>query len=596
MSSKQEWNPRCSLAEADKILCRPGSLLEVETRLIDGRVQRVWKNLWPSLRSLWLWAAKEHAHKTCIVFEGQRLSYSQTFSQSLKCAAIFRDLYGVKKGDRIAICSRNYASYFTVFWACHLLGAVSVLVNALLPLNPLKHCLALGDCKVIILDPQRADLLENSLNDVASSTGRFIVIEGHEGKGQWRGMDDLSSLMSRYNGNSDSVIIADPDVGPEDDATIIFTSGTTGLPKGVLSSQRAFLTNIFNVAASSGRDAIRRGDPFPPPPPAEGSPQRAALLSTPLFHVTATAVMLNATFLGFKIVSLRKWDGKEALRLIREENVVLLGAVPSVIRDLAEFHSPEEQTPIEVIIYGGAPVAEPLLDKARKAFTTASIGQGYGLTESNAGSVGFAGKDFESRPTSAGTALPTNDVMIVKDGVRVPSNAVGEVWLRGSNIMKGYWRDPDATDAVLTKDGWLKTGDLGYIDDEGFVYIKDRIKDIIIRGGENIPSVTVENALYKDPGVSEAAAVGVPDERLGELVTALVTVKPGYERLVTEASLLALARASLPRFAVPVMILIQKDDFEHTQSGKVMKKNLRAIAKEEWSKRRAQMHVRDTKL
>ncbi|KAF8907749.1 hypothetical protein CPB85DRAFT_1376491 [Mucidula mucida] len=494
MSSTLRWSPRCSLAEADKILCGPGSLLEVETRLIDGRVQRVWKNLWPSLRSLWLWAAKEHAHKTCIVFEGQRLSYSQAFSESLKCAAIFRDLYGVKKGDRIAICSRNYASYFTVFWACHLLGAVSVLVNALLPLDPLKHCLALGDCKVIILDPQRADLLENSLNDVASPTSRFIVIEGHEGKGHWRGMDDLSLLMSRFNGDADSVITADPDVEPETTRPSYSRRARRDYP-GVLSSQRAFLTNIFNVAASSGRDAIRRGDPFPPPPSAEGSLQRAALLSTPLFHVTATAVMLNATFLGFKIVSLRK--------LIREENVVLLGAVPSVIRDLAEFHSPEESTPIEVIIYGGAPVAEPLLDKARKAFITASM-------YTNTVMLTF---DFELRPTSA------------------------------------------------------------------FVFIKDRIKDIIIRGGENI----AKNALYKEPGVSEAAAVGVPDERLGELVTAL-------------ESLLVLARASLPRFAVPVMIIIQKGEFEHTQSGKVIKKNLRAIAKEEWSKRRAQTHVKDAKL
>lgn len=178
-----------------------------------------------------------------------------------------------------------------------------------------------------------------------------------------------------------------------------------------------------------------------------------------------------------------------------------------------------------------------------------------------------------------------NEIRIVHEGVVVPPGHVGEVWLRGPNVMKCYWREPEPTARVITKDGWLKTGDLGFLDDEGFLYIKDRIKDIIIRGGENIDSVSVENALYRDPRILEAAAVGVPDERLGELVAAVVSVKPTFQGSVTEAALIALARKHLPRFAVPVMIVVLDQPLEHTPSGKIVKGELRLLARRHWETR-----------
>jgi len=197
------------------------------------------------------------------------------------------------------------------------------------------------------------------------------------------------------------------------------------------------------------------------------------------------------------------------------------------------------------------------------------------------------GEDYETRLESCGRAMPINDILIMdKNGIRCPNGVVGEVWMRGSNVMRCYWDDPVATSKALTKDGWLKSGDMGYMDDEGFLYIKDRIKDIIIRGGENVDSVSVENALYVDDRVNEAAAVGVPDDRLGELVTAFVTLKPGQRKRVTVASLMDVARKHLPKFAVPVMILILEQDFNHTPSGKIIKADLRQIAAEEWEKRK----------
>ncbi|KAF9018536.1 acetyl-CoA synthetase-like protein, partial [Hymenopellis radicata] len=471
MADLSTWKPRFTLAEGIHLTCE-----------VDGRVLTVFKNLWPSLRLYWLWVTKENGDKTLAVYENQRYNYKELLNQSITCAAVFKDVYGVKKGDRIAICSRNYPSYYVVWWACHLLGAVAVLVNAMLPLAPLQHCLTLTDCKIIILDPERADLVEKSSMNLKSA---LLVLESHEGKGSWKGMDSLAKTMAEYKGDASQVIKQDPGVQPDDNATVIFTSGTTGLPKGVLCSQRGLLTNIFNVAASSGRDLLRRGAKFPPDP-------------------------LGGMFLGMKIVMMRKWVVAEAVRLVKAENVTLLGAVPSTISDLAENTTGD--SPIASITYGGAAVAKSLNDGVRKAFPAATIAQGYGLTETSAAVVSFAGPDYQLRPTSAGAALPVMELLIMKDDVKVPTNTIGEIWLRGPAIMKGYWGDPVATDKVLSKDGWLKTGDFGYVDEDGFLYIKDRIKDIIIRGGENIDSISVENALYAYPGVLEAAAVGVPDK------------------------------------------------------------------------------------
>ncbi|KAK0452892.1 uncharacterized protein EV420DRAFT_1645415 [Desarmillaria tabescens] len=584
MTDTTLWTPRCSIQEADKILTAPGSPLEIETQVVDGRVLKVWKNLWPSVRALFLYSTKEHAGKTCVVYEKERYTFQQMSEMAVKSAAMFKDVYGVKKGDRVVICSRNLPSYYVVFWACHLLGAVTALVNAWLPLDALRHCITLTKCTLIILDPERAEQIEPIAADLkrASGASGYLVLEDHEGKGHWEGMDVWSKVFLKYHKDPGEILRDDPHIVPEDNATIIFTSGTTGLPKGVLSTQRAFLTFMFNLASTIGRDYIRRGVPIPSTL-ASGT-NNGILLPSPLFHATGTSATLTGAFYGTKIILMRKWNVAEAVRLCKEEGVISLGGVPSLITDLAD--SPLSGFSIEVITIGGAPVAPSLLRRSKEAFPHASVGQGYGSTETNATSVGFYGPDYVAKPGSCGFVTPVNDILIMKDNVRAAPGVVGEIWLRGPNIMKGYYGDQAATDKVLTKDGWVMTGDLGCIDEEGYVYVKDRIKDIIIRGGENIDSVSVENALYTEPGVLEAAAVGVPDERLGELVTALVTVKPGYRGKISEKKLLETARRLLPKFAVPVMIILKDGEFDHTPSGKIIKVQLRAMAQEEWVCRR----------
>ncbi|KAF9266811.1 acetyl-CoA synthetase-like protein [Marasmius fiardii PR-910] len=582
-----EWKPKRSFEEVEKLLCAEGSPLEMEKRVVLGQVQRIYKNIPSSVRMFFLGTVALHGDKTCVVFEQERLTYAQVKDRATYAAGILQDVYGVVKGDRVAICSRNYPDYLVLFWAIHVLGAVPVLVNAWLPTEPLLHCLQYTDNKVIFVDTERAERIKPVMHQLkAKGDPAVIVLRSQEGKGPWAGMEEWSSVLKDYKGDPQKVFEKDPQVLPEDNAMIIFTSGSTGLPKGVLLSQRAYLTAIGNAIAARGRAALRRGEDQPFPPPEEG-PQSGLLLPTPLFHSTGTSLIVIAAIGGMKMILMRKWDVKEAIRLLKAENIAAVGGVPSTIVDLVEGGG--EGFPLANVMFGGSPVSTYISQRAKAAFPGSILSQAYGQTECNATAVAFSGEDFAARPTSCGRPMPVNDIMIVKDDAECAVGQPGEVWIRGPNVMKEYWDDPVATAKTVTKDGWLKTGDIGYVDEEGFLYIKDRLKDIIIRGGENVDSVMVENALYRDPRIFEAAAVGVPDHRLGELVTALVTLKSAYRGKgeVTEAELLKLARQHLPHFAVPVMILVKEGDFNHTPSEKIIKTDLRKIAAREWEKRNA---------
>ncbi|KAG6915678.1 hypothetical protein DXG01_010467 [Tephrocybe rancida] len=491
--------PKLSQLLVDAIITGLGSLHELETRYIDGRVQRVYKQLWPSLRTFWLWAAAQHAPLTYAVFEDRRMTYVQTFERSVRMAGIYRDVYGVRK------------------------------------------------------DPERAELLESvaaKLKAEARCNG-ILVFAVEEGKGNWSGMESWEAVLAAYDGDTRSIVTGEgeAEILPEDNAMIMFTSGTTGMPKGVLSTQRQYLTNLLNhliwsveyqTVVSRYRAVLRRGGNILPKQDSET--QKGSLVPVPLFHVTgSTSRMMMATLAGMKLVLMRKWVPEEGARLIKAENVSIVGGVPSMIMDLAETSLAKSSSSIEAFGFGGAPPSEFLAERITKLFPDVVLSSG--------------GEDYLACPLSTGLAMPVNDVMIVREDVAVPPGELGEVWIKGVNVMKEYWRDPAymriaATDKAstvceeqhaITKDGWFKSGDLGYLDTGGFLYIKDRIKDVIIRDGENIDSTTVENALYADARVMEAAAVAVPHIRLGEVVAAVVAVKPAFKGQVTEAALISLA-------------------------------------------------------
>ncbi|KAL0575915.1 hypothetical protein V5O48_006061 [Marasmius crinis-equi] len=577
-----EWKPKRTFEEVEKLLCAKGSPLELEKKVILGQVQRTYKNLPPTVRAFFLSISQLHADKISVVFEQERITYGELMERAIRAAAILHDVYGVVKGDRVALLF-EISSYLAPHYSdVDVIGAVPVLINAWLPFEPLIHCINLTDNKVVFVDPERAEKISPELSKL-KKTNTFIVLQNHEGKGPWAGMNTWSTVLKNYRGDPAKFMEKDQQIDPEDDGMIVFTSGTTGLPKGVLLSQRAYLAAIGNAIAGRGRAALRRGEDFPVPP--EEGPQQGLLLPTPLFHTTGTSLIILSAIGGMKLVLMRKWDVSEAVRLIKAENIKAAGGVPSTVVDLIEGGA--HGLPLQSVMFGGAPVSTSISQRSKAAFPGSINSQAYGQSECNATAVGFSGEDFDARPASCGRAMPINDILIMKNDVECATGEAGEIWLRGSNVMKGYWNDPVATAKTVTKDGWLKTGDIGYLDAEGFLYVKDRLKDIIIRGGENVDSVMVENALYRDPRIFEAAAVGVPDHRLGELVVALVTLKPSYRGKgeVTEAQLLELAQK---QFAVPVMILVREGDFDHTPSEKIIKAVLRKIAAEEWEKRKAQ--------
>ncbi|KAE9399485.1 acetyl-CoA synthetase-like protein [Gymnopus androsaceus JB14] len=574
------WTPKRSLSETEKLLCGPGELHELETRFIDGRLQRTYRNIWPSIRNFWAWVVEQHADKAYLVFEGRRLSYREMNARAEQAASMFYNAYHVRKGHKIGICSRNCVDWLVAWWASQKLGAVVVCLNAWLPLEPLTFCITHTDCKLVILDAERAEKLEPVVDKLYSehSVTGILVLNSQEGKSRWKRMDSFDEALKNESGSPPF----EENVLPEDEAVIMFTSGTTGLPKGVLSTQRQFLTNVLNTQVGPRRAILRRGENLDPPP--EG-PQKGALIAVPLFHVTGlTSYTMLASMAGMKIVLMGKWIPQEAVKLIQSENVGLAGGVPAMVSDLLD--SPLVGHPLEGLFFGGSPASELLPSQAQAAFPTARLSQAYGLTETNSVAVGIAGEDYLIRPGSCGLPCPVNDMMIVVDDRVASPGEIGEVYLRGPNVMRGYYRDSEATSQVMTRDGWLRTGDVGIMDEEGFLYIKDRIKDIIIRGGENIASISVENALYADPRILEAAAVGVPDKRLGELVAAVVSVKPTHTGKVTESSLIEGVRKRLPPFAVPVMILVREEPFELTPSGKIMKDQLRRLAREQWKSRK----------
>jgi len=229
MQETPAWYAQRTLREVEDIILAPGSLLELETRLIDGRIQRVYKRLPPSMRLFWMWAVSQHGHATYVVFEDQRVSYAEAFGRSVRAAGVYRHVYGVQKGDRVAICSRNYPDYLVAFWACHLIGAVAVLVNAWLPLEALHYCLTHTQCKLIIVDPERADRLESTMHEIiaeAKSTG-VLVLNPHEGKGRWTSMESWDAVLAAYTGDTKGIAtgVGEVEIVPEDNATILFTSG-----------------------------------------------------------------------------------------------------------------------------------------------------------------------------------------------------------------------------------------------------------------------------------------------------------------------------------------------------------------------------------
>jgi len=551
-------------------LTEPGSMFEMETVDIRGVATRVYKNAPPSLRDVYqigrLWGPREF-----LVYEDERLTYDAFHKAVVKLSHVLVHRFGIGKGDRVVLCMRNYPEWPISFWAIANIGAVNVPLNAWWQGPELEYGIQDSGAKLAIVDVERLERLSEHLPDldlsgvIATRASRDILEDAHA----W---EDLVAPVTGYDALPDG----DPpavDLTPEDNATIFYTSGTTGRPKGALGTHRNIITNLLSSIFCRQRAYLRRREE---PPALETVEQGVSLVSIPFYHATGCHTVLVPTYAtGGKLVMMHHWDAGQALGVMEKEKIKTFGGVPAIVWQVLEHPDFDKYdlSAVESVGYGGAPSAPELVARIKSTFPASQPSNGYGLTETSAITTMNLAEDYVREPDMAGGPGGVGDVKIVdKDGNEVPRNEIGEIWIKGPNVVAGYWNKPDATAETFTE-GWLHSGDLGKMDDEGFVYILDRAKDMLIRGGENIYCVEVEDALYSHPAIMDAAVVGVPHRVLGEEVGAVVQVAPG--RTITVEDLQAHVRSRLASFKVPVYIDLRTDPLPRNANGKILKHQLR---------------------
>jgi long-chain acyl-CoA synthetase len=553
-----------SIEAAIAALTAPGAPFEMEEREIRGLRLRVWKNAPPSLRAV-LESTRAHGALTFLVYEEDRLSYAEHYRRAAALAANLAGCFGIRKGDRVAIAMRNFPEWSIAFWAAAAAGAIVVPLNAWMTGPELQYCLADSGARLLIADNERIARIEPHLRELPP----LMLLGARAAASLPAGALPLEDFMV-----GDAAL---PDVAldPEDDATIFYTSGTTGKPKGALGTHRNICTNLVSLAFARARTLLRRGEPLPAPGTA---PKTATLLSVPFFHATGChSVLCAAAYGGNKIVLMRRWEPERAMQLIERERINSFGGVPAMAWQVLEHPAfgKYDLSSVESIGYGGAPAAPELVQRIKEKFPQVMAGNGYGLTETSSVTSQNVAEDYERKPDSAGLVVPVCDTRVVDAEDRdVPVGSVGELWVRGPNVVKGYWNKPEATEQIFGG-GWLRTGDLVRFDEEGFLYILDRAKDMLIRGGENVYCVEVEDALYSHPAVMDAAVIGIPHRVLGEEVGAVVQVKPGAH--VSEAELREHVARRLAAFKVPVRIELRREPLPRNANGKILKRDLRAL-------------------
>ncbi|MBD8470490.1 class I adenylate-forming enzyme family protein [Sphingomonas sp. CFBP 8765] len=558
-----------SMAETERRLTAPGGKFEMETVTIGGVATRVWKNAPPSLRYL-IEAARGHGERVFTIYEDERVTYEATWRAVTTLAAHLRTL-GIGPGDRVALAMRNLPEWPVAFFAATAIGAVMVPLNAWWTGAEMAYGLADSGARVLITDDERHHRLEDIYATIPSLEQVLISRAVAPLTGIAAPLEDVIGASSHWATLPDQPL-PDAVIAPDDDATIFYTSGTTGAPKGALGTHRNMMSNILTGGYSGARSALRRGEMPPEPTP------RVTLTVIPLFHVTAcSAGMMGVIATGSTMIFMRKWDTVRAMEIIEREKVNVTGGVPTIAWQLIEHpdRGNYDLSSLESIAYGGAPSAPELVRRIHSELG-ALPGNGWGMTETMATVTHHGAEDYLNRPSSAGPPAPVVDLKIVaEDGVtELPVGEVGELWARGPMIVKGYWNKPEAT-ATTFIDGWVRTGDLARLDEEGFCYIVDRAKDMIIRGGENIYSSEVENVLYAHPAVTDCALIGLPHRTLGEEPVAVVHLAPGAQ--ASEAELQAWVRERLAAFKTPVAIRFVPETLPRNANGKILKKDLQSL-------------------
>lgn len=527
-----------------------------------GYPLRVYAHAPAAMRDLFAEAAARHAERVFTIYEDEVLTYAQAAERVARLAHYLIGA-GVAKGDRVALGMRNYPEWIIGFWATQAIGAVVVALNAWWTTEELAYALEHSEAKALLLDGER-------WTRIAPLAGaldpRRIVIARREDAPA--GGVDFAEAVAQGPTSLPEVAI-----GPNDVATILYTSGTTGRPKGAYATQRNHITNTYNtlLGAQVNRRLLGVPDDFV-------APQAGALQTFPFFHIGGLTGLYTSTINGSKLALMYKWDPVQAVNLIETHQLSSAGGVPIVVRQLLETATAMEKSLSSLVgvVSGGAPVPPDLINRVKDQFDArAAAGNGYGLTETTSAVIVNGGAEYFAHPDSIGRPVPTADVRIVDDNGRdLADYEIGELWIRGPNVIPGYWRDPAATEAAFGG-GWFRTGDLGYRADNGFYYVVDRKKDVIIRGGENVYCAEVEAALLALDFVRDAAVVGVPHPDYGEEVAAILKIDPADQTPHRADEAREALAAHLARFKIPTKFRITDEDLPRTATGKVLKRELR---------------------
>jgi len=485
-----------------------------------------------------------------VIAGDERLTFAQLdeISDRLARGLVAR---GIAKGDRVAIAMRNCPAWVVGYMAALKAGAIATLLNGWWQVEELDHSLTLTEPALILADGPRAHRIGATGSEAPVE---IVAIE--------KPVEEAYEAL--IAGGADAAL---PDIGPDDDATILFTSGSTGEAKGAVSTHRAVTTGVYAYATSlMTLRGILESEGRPPPNPLK------TLVVVPLFHVTGEVpVMLNSFVIARGMVLVPKWDAGEALRLIEKERVTYFVGVPTMSLEL--MNHPDrgnyDLSTLTDIAAGGAPRPVSHVERLRQSFPNSQPALGYGLTETNAVGCGNFWDNYAAKPASTGRAqVPFVEVAILGEGdTHLPTNERGEIAIRSAANIKGYWRNEAATKAAFTADGFIRTGDIGYLDEDGYLFIVDRKKDIIIRGGENISAAEVEAALYGCEGVAEAAVFGIADERLGEVPVAIMHRREGS--CLSEDELRSFLDGRLSAFKVPALMIFSESPLPRLGTGKI---------------------------
>lgn len=552
-----------ALNEAWEELTAPGANYALRTEIVRGYPMRCFVNAPATLRDLWF-DTRQFAQRNYIIYRDERITYEDAHRITGSVAG-WLAAQGLRPGDRVAIAMRNFPEWMLIYWACVSAGFVVVGMNAWWVSEEMRYAFADSKPKVVFCDGERLARLQPILTDFPDIAIVTVRTNPFDGGVTWQ---DVAAFPSRMPA---------VEIAPDDDACIFYTSGTTGHPKGAQLTHRSCANSglCIHFAAQVQSLALSKISGVASDLGVDNAP--VGLVTTPLFHVTANnCLAYPVTMAGGTLVLMYKWDAKEALRLVEAERITTLAGVPTMPREIL-MHPDAQQhdlSSLQTLVGGGAAFPPDLVAKIAEFNIPAVPSTGFGMTELSGAATANTSDFFLTRPNSVGRPYPQFEVKIIDDaGQSLPTGATGEICFRGAGVIKGYFNQPEATAEAIVE-GWLHSGDMGHLDEEGFLYIDDRKKDMVLRGGENVYCAEVEAALYRHESVAEACVFGVADDRLGEEVGAAVLLLPGKD--ITAADLRDHVGSLLARHKVPRYIWIVSEPLPRGATGKFLRRELQA--------------------